>query len=267
MTRWLFALGLLAGLALGQNQMIHVDYAFDDPSPGRLWFDNRATIQDAALDARKMACGALYDPRRQPLGAADPKADVNFQVPLTQLLGCRNPWPFTDPQAPGDPVIALGRGRQQSQRYLAIGIFFAGNDPDPGLEAIYRALRDHYVLRVQLTGDLNQVALEAARGLRTPEAVPWGQVRWQAGSNPLYLRFSDPPKEHACIWIDYSWCHYGEWALPLRLRVHGDERGKRKLQLILDAIVKQAAPLSVQGGRLKRLELAPAKPTVRPRRR
>jgi len=265
--RWLFALGLLAGLALGQKQVITVYYDFNDPSPGRLWFDNRATIQDAALDARKMACGALYDPSPQPLGASDPKADVNYLAPLPQLLGCQNPWPFTRPQAPGDPVIALGRDPQQSQRYLTIGIFFGGNGADPGLGAIHQALKNHYVLRIRLTGDLNRVDLEAARGLRTPGAVPWGQVRWQTVSNPLYVGFTDPPEAYACLWVGFRWCHYGEWALPLRLRVHGSERGKRKLQLTLDEIVQQIAALSVQSGRLKRLELAPAKPSPRPRRR
>ena len=261
----LLALLLLLALAGAQRPGIRVFYHFDDPSPGTLRFDERlATVPDAALDAGKMACGALFDPRPRAPAGSEPRAGVSFLVPRTQLLRCTNPAPFPAPVDPGDPVIALARDRAETRRTLRLGIFFAGNGQDPGLDLIYRALRDHYLLRIRVTGDRARMDLESARGLATPGAIPWSRVRWRRVEDPLELLFSQPPQGSGCFWLGFRWCHYGAWELPLRLRVHGDERGTRRLVLTLDAIVPRSAPLSVQGGRLTRLELVPAETPTPP---
>lgn len=244
---------LFLSIAAGQR-VIRVYYDFDEFKPAELRFDG------SRIGGEKLACGALFDPAP---GSADPPlAEVRYPRGPGALLPCANPDPYPNPERFRDPVVVLGydADTEETAPAFRIRIVFLSHEDVP-FEYIQRALEARYRLVLNVEGNWQRADLRVADGLghpRDPYRAPPERIRWLRLQPEVKVRFSRKPELKRCFSFFYRSCYLATWALPVHLRVHGNETSGFELRVRPETIEETARGLSVQGGRLLRIEIRPS---------
>ncbi|WP_457630919.1 hypothetical protein [Oceanithermus sp.] len=237
------------------------------PAAAQTWYynvDQDTQITPATLDfdptSQDLLCAALLEPGATPAGGVSVEN-------LTLPAGCPSAPPVVvwgvDPDT-GDTVYAAlitvkfwGQKRSSNSRY--------------GVDALVRVLKNNYALHVDASGDLDEADAQFLPPLTTPPVSgPVGGSGWYAWRSAQSLSIADPEvsdvQNHywwnrTCrrLYNDNCWSAVFTWALPVRLVVHGGEKGSYQVTITPGLFEERSAStLSVSGGELTRPAVIPA---------
>ena len=232
------------------------------------WYYN--VDQDTRLDpdtvnfaptANDMLCAALLEPGVTPAGGATVS---NLSLP---------------PFCPSDPpVVVWGTDPDSGDTVYAalLVVKFWGknraNNGNTGTDRLISVIKQSYGFEVDASGDLDQADGQFLPPFTTPPvSSPVAGSGWQRWQSSQDLSLLDPQvsdvQNHG--WWNSTcqqlygygsrcWSAVFTWALPVRLVVHGGEKGSYQLTLEPKQFVqKTAATLGVQGGELTRPSIVP----------
>ncbi len=232
------------------------------------WYYN--VDQDTRLDpdtvnfaptANDMLCAALLESGTTPAGGATVS---NLSLP---------------PFCPSDPpVVVWGTDPDSGDTVYAalLVVKFWGknraNNGNTGTDRLISVIKQSYGFEVDASGDLDQADGQFSPPFTTPPvSSPVAGSGWQRWQSSQDLSLLDPQvsdvQNHG--WWNSTcqqlygygsrcWSAVFTWALPVRLVVHGGEKGSYQLTLEPKQFVqKTAATLGVQGGELTRPSIVP----------
>ena len=254
MMRWLAVLlSILMGLAMARS---NVDVWYYDVDQDTRLDPDTVNFTPTAND---MLCAALLESGTTPAGGATVS---NLNLPSF----CPSSPPVvvwgTDPDS-GDTVYAAllvvkfwGKRRASNRR--------------TGTDRLIDVIKQSYGFEVDASGDLDQADGQFLPPFTTPPvSSPVAGSGWQRWQSSQDLSLLDPQvsdiQNHSrwnstCqrLYGTRCWSAIFTWALPVRLVVHGGEKGSYQLTLEPKQFVKKtAATLSVQGGELTRPSIVP----------
>ena len=216
-------------------------------------------VLDFTPSANDMLCAALLETTGAP-------ADGTTVSDLSLPSFC----------SPTPPVVVWGADPDSGDTvYAALlvvefwGQYSAGNQKT-GVDRLIDSIKQSLGFRVGVSGDLDQVDAQFLPPFTTPPisspAIDTGWRRWQSSQD---LSLLDPqvgdvqnyPRRYYVCRVLYGtscWSAVFTWALPVRLVVHGGERGSHQLTLEpVEFVEKTAATLGVYGGELVRPRVEP----------
>ena len=245
----LAAVALLSSLGWAQTWYYNVDQ------------DNRLDPDtvDFAPGANEMLCAALLNPGSVPAGGV---AVDNLSLP-----------PFC-PANP--PVVVWGTDPNSGNvvyATLLVTKFWGqrrARNSQTGTAALIRVVKRYYGFEVVATGDLNQADAQFLPPFTSPPinspVTGGGWNRWQGSQNmslqdPQVSNVQDHRQSNSTcqrLFGTRCWSAVLTWALPVRLVVHGGEKGTHQITLEPRYFVKKtASTLSIHGGELTRPSLVP----------
>jgi len=226
--------------------------------------DQKIQITPTNLDfeptSQDLLCAALLEPGSTPSGGVtvtgiELPADCPANPPVV-VWG-------TDPDT-GDTIYAAlvtvkfwGKKRSTNGRY--------------GVNALINTLKNNYGLKINASGDLDDVDAQFLPPLTTPPVdspvTTSGWYAWQSGQT-ISLKdpevsdvhnYSQQNRRCQSLFKDRCWSALLTWALPVRLVVHGDENGSYQITVSPGHFRKKSAStLSVSDGELTSPEVLPA---------
>ena len=234
---------------------------------GQTWYYN--VDQDISIapenldfnpDSQDLLCAVLLEPGSTP---ADGVTVTGIELPANCPA---NPpvvvWGI-DPDT-GDTIYAAlitvkfwGQKRSTHNRY--------------GTDALIDVLKNNYGLKIDASGDLNNVDTQFLPPLTTPPInSPVTASGWYAWQSEQSISLDDPEvsdihnysrRNRTCrrLYRDRCWSALFTWALPVRLVVHGEESGSYEITLTPGLFeAKSASTLGVSGGELINPQVLPA---------
>ncbi|WP_293174928.1 hypothetical protein [Oceanithermus sp.] len=232
----------------------------------QVWYynvDQDIQIQPATIE---------FDPSALDLLCA---ALLNEDAPVPGGVQVSNlPVPSGCPATP--PVVVYGVDPDTGDAVYALRVVvkfwgrYRANDPTYGTDALTDLIKRDYALQMQADGDLDAVLDEFAPPFTTPPVdAPVTAAAWYGWDADQTISLADPEvsdvQNHpwwnsTCydLYQDRCWSAIYTWALPVRLRLRGDEFGSYNLTVTPGLFEpKTASTLWVHGGNLVRPRLLP----------
>jgi len=223
--------------------------------------DQGNAFTPATLDfnpsAADLACAALLEPGAAPAGAV---TLANIAPPA----GC--------PQTPPLVVYAVDPDSGDTVYAALLTVKFWGrkraNNGTYGTRPLINLIKNSYALSVTASGDLDDVDDQFHPPFtRPPQNAPVSTGDWYAWRSSQTISLADPQvsdvQNHGfwnrtCrdLYNDRCWSAVFTWALPVRLQVHGGEKGGYQITLTPGYFErKTASTLSVREGEFSFPEL------------